>query len=153
MARLIDNISSLRDIFISNDIKALLFKINLLKSTYEQVNRNIERFIKDDRFELDFTSQDLIDMSQECQVILNSLQQKINANKMLKELMNFEKINDKSMLEFTNNYADIFTLVAHLREFHSVICYSGCLLSALELQYQQGELDFQVIDAIKKFLR
>lgn len=153
MTRLIDNISNLRDIFINNDTKKLLFKINLLKSTYEQVNRNIERFIKDDTHGLDFTSQDLIDMSQECQVVLNSLQQKINVNKMLKELMNLDKIDNKSMLKFTNDYADIFRLVAHLREFHNVICYSGCFLSALELQYQQGELDFQVIETIKRFLR
>lgn len=81
------------------------------------------------------------------------MQKKITASKMQKELLSNESITDITVKQFTQDYADIFALVANLREFHSVICYSACLLKALELQWASGEFENVVIDAIRKALR
>ena len=92
-------------------------------------------------------------MSAECKDFLSKLNNQISVTKMVKEITNLDKINDESVKDFTYKYADIFTMVAHLTEFHNVISYSASLLKVLEMQYSQGNLDFVVIDAIKKALR
>lgn len=153
MSKTIDNICKIRDLITVGNYKRILSGLGLFKSTYSLINRNIERFIKNDNHTLDFTSDDLLEMSREVKVFLSNLNHQINANKMVKEITSLDIINDISIKDFTYKYADIFTMVAHLTEFHNIISYSASLLKVLEIQYQQQELDFVVIEAIKKALR
>ena len=152
MSNTLDNICKIRDLITIGDYKKILSGLGLFRSTYSLVNRNIERFIKNDGHNLDFTSDDLLEMSREVKVFLSNLNHQINANKMINEITSLEQINDQTVHDFTYKYADIFTMVAHLTEFHNIISYSASLLKVLEIQYTQGELDFVVIDAIKKAL-
>ena len=153
MTKTLDNICKIRDLITVGDYKKILSGLGLFRSTYSLINRNIERFIKNDGHNLDFTSDDLLEMSREVKVFLSNLNHQINATKMVNEIMSLDSITDASVNDFTCKYADIFTMVAHLTEFHNIISYSASLLKVLEVQYEQGNLDFVVIDAIKKALR
>ena len=149
MTKTLDDICKIRDLLVAKDYKKMISGLAIFRRTYSSVNRNIERFIKDDRHQLDFTAQDLIDSAMDCKEVLAILNNKVNANKMIKEILKPKKITDSTVKDFTYDYADTFTLIAHLTEFHNVIAYSGSLLHVLELQYQAGELDYVVIDIIK----
>lgn len=153
MTNLIDNICKIRDLLTEKDYKKITSGIGLFRKTYLDVNRNIERFIKDDNHYLDFNSYDLLEMSMECKELLGELNNQINVNKMVKEITKGESITNESVREFTLKYADIYVMVAHLTEFHNVISYSASLLRVLKMQYEQGELDYVVINAIKNALR
>lgn len=153
MSNTTDNICKIRDLITIGEYNKILSALGIFKRTYSDINMNIERFIKSDNYTLDFASDDLLEMSMEVKTFLSSLNNQINANKMVKEITNLDSITDKTVKEFTYKYADIFTMVAHLTEFNNVISYSASLLKILEIQYSQGELDFVVIDAIKKALR
>ena len=153
MGNTMDNICKIRDLITVGDYKKILSGLGLFRSTYNLVNRNIERFIKNDGYVLDFTSDDLLEMSMEVKTFLAGLNNQINANKMVKELTGLDRIDDASVHAFTYKYADIFTMIAHLTEFHNVISYSASLLKILEIQYSQQELDYVIIDTIKKALR
>ena len=153
MTNTLDNICKIRDLITIGDYKKILSGLGLFRSTYSLINRNIERFIKNDNYQLDFTSDDLLEMSIECKSFLSKLNNQANANKMVNEITSLERIDNASVHAFTYKYADIFTMVAHLTEFHNIISYSASLLKVLEIQYQQQELDFVVIDAIKKALK
>ena len=153
MTKTLDNICKIRDLITVGDYKKILSGLGLFKLTYSLVNRNIERFIKNDNYQLDFTSDDLLEMAAECKVFLSNLNHQINAKKMVDNILKLDSITDITVRNFTCKYADIFTMVAHLTEFHNIIAYSASLLKVLEMQYSQGELDFVVIDAIKKALK
>ena len=73
MSNTTDNICKIRDLINVGDYKKILSGLGLFKSTYSLVNRNIERFIKNDGYTLDFTSDDLLEMSAECKVFLSKL--------------------------------------------------------------------------------
>lgn len=152
MSNTLDNICKIRDLITVGDYKKILAGLGLFKSTYSLVNRNIERFIKNDGHSLDFTSDDLLEMSMEVKTFLATLNNQINANKMVKEITSLDRIDDMSVHAFTYKYADIFTMIAHLTEFHNVISYSASLLKILEWQYEQQDINFVIIDVIKKAL-
>ena len=153
MTKTLDDICKIRDLLVAKDYKKMISGLGLFRATYSSVNRNIERFIRDDRHTLDFKAQDLIDTAMECKEVLAILNNKVNANKMIKEILKPVKITNETVKQFTYDYSDTFTLIAHLTEFHNVIAYSGSLLHVLELQYQTGELDYVVIDIIKSALK
>ena len=152
MTKLLDNICKIRDLVTNGDYKKILSCLGIFQSTYSDINRNIERFIRNDGHNLDFTSDDLLEMSMEVKVFLDNLNKQVNASRMVKEITSLERIDDSTIHDFTYRYADIFTMIAHLTEFHNIISYSASLLKVLEIQYSQGELDYVVIDVIKKAL-
>lgn len=153
MSKTIDNICKIRDLITVGDYKKILSGLGLFRSTYSLINRNIERFIKNDGHNLDFTSDDLLEMSMEIKTFLSGLNNQINANKMVNEITSLEQINDKTVKIFTCKYADIFSMVAHLTEFHNIISYSASLLKVLEIQYEQQDINYVIIDVIKKALK
>lgn len=153
MSNVTDNICKIRDLIIVGEHKKILSGLGLFRSTYSLVNRNIERFIKNDGYKLDFTSDDLLEMSMECKTFLSNLNNQISATKMVKEITSLTEINDVNVKDFTCKYADIFTMVAHLTEFHNIVSYSASLLKILEWQYEQQDINFVIIDVIKKALR
>ena len=154
MTRLGDMLCEVRSIVEDNNQDRLKKRIQIFTQLYEEIKRNITRFTRDDKHELCFNSHDIIAIATDTKIILNNLHAQINVNKMVKETLNHpdEKVDDGFMEKFTTKYADIFYVAARLTEFHSVMCYLGTLLNLLEMQYEQGELDFVLMDTIKKYL-
>ena len=153
MTKLSEKLVKARTILTNNNINELKSNIQIFMPLYDEIKRNISRFTKDENHYLSFCADDITELAYLCKLVLNSFNQKINVNKMIKEIMKPDKIDNNFMQKFTQNYADIFYIVARLTEFHSVCCYLASLLYVLEIQYQQGELEYVIIDVIKEFLK
>lgn len=154
MTRLGDMLCKVRGMVEKPNQAEIKANIHLFAQLYDEIKRNVTRFTRDDKHELVFNSADIIAIATDTKIVLNNIHAQINVNKMVKETLNHdgEKIDDDFMEKFTARYADIFYVAARLTEFHSVMCYLGTLLNLLEMQYEQGELDFVLMDTIKKYL-
>ena len=153
MATAIDNICKIRDLFEEGSYSKILSALGIFRSTYSLVNRNIERFIKDDNHQIDFSANDLIEVAIECKSFLSRLNQRVNPVKMVGEIMKPDEITNETVRAFTFEYTDIFSMIGYLTEFHNIMSYTASLLKVLELQYEQGELGNALTMAIKQSLK
>ena len=150
---LIDKLIWAKQILDNNDVKELTANIGKFMPLYEEIKRNVTRYAKDYSHKVCFCASDLVTLSASAKIVLNSLNNKINVDKMMKEIGKNEIITDAVMKDFTYKYTDIYYVVGRLTEFHSVMTYLSVLLSLYERYNDSQELDEVMLDVIRGFLR
>ena len=121
-------------------------------SLYEEIKRNLKKFVNDDRHRLEFNSEDLIFICTHCESVLAKYSPKININSMLEDAKKqMEEKGDIS--EFNKTCAENMHIVIKLTQFHAAMCYMATLQNLLEIEYEQGELGGVLLDCIKGFLK
>ncbi|MBQ2395934.1 MAG: hypothetical protein II304_02660 [Bacteroidales bacterium] len=118
-------IGKCRDLITSNDYKLILGYIGVFDNLVDLIRRQVEKFVKNDNYELDFTPYDLQELSDEILDYIKDIQHELTFSAYEKEIMKFERIDNKVLDEFTKQKADRMYLDRKLRESYKVLSYFG----------------------------
>lgn len=152
VTKLIQQIGKCRDLIETKDTKEILKNIYLFDVVVESTKIQLNKLIKNENHKLDFTYQDLADLSEEIFNFIKNYQTKMTFNSFLKELKKLEVINDNVLNSFTSKQADLMYLDRKLREAYKILGYNALTLWVLTEAEKQKELDWQITEAIRSFL-
>lgn len=155
MKKLNEKYYKILDILKKGDRDTLYKSAWLMQTFYTDVNRQIEKFIKtQDPDNITLLAGELKDLCDLALPLLNKFEKKINHSTMYKDLWNCECLNDKHMREWSIKYTEMFSIVAKLRCFLSVISYAWCLLDAYEKQWNNNyDLATVITNSVKNYIK
>lgn len=154
MTKLMDDICNLRDMLIAKDVKKLCANTVKIHMLTDNVRRQVKKFGKDiEHTKLDFTSDDLTETASEIKSMLKVCEDKLKPEYNLKKIFSNEKINDNVIQDFMSPMCEYMAVRTVLTEMHSNFVYLAVFLKLFETQYEQGELEYVVVNAIREFLR
>lgn len=129
VTNLLDNICTCRDLVTSGNTKEIIGKIYVFDVTTNEIKRQINKFIDDKEHELDFTAQDLYELSDEIHEFLNSFDNMFSF-KSLNERINKHKVIDDNVInEETNVVSEFMYIDRKLRECYKLLSYLALVLS------------------------
>ena len=152
VSNLIQNIGKCREVICSRDFKEILKNIYLFQRVYEEAKIKVDRFLKDERNELDFTHYDLQELSDEIYKFIKGYQNKFSFEAMQKKLIKAKTIDNVVLRDFTQEHCDWMYVDARLREAYKVLSYLAITVWLWTEAREQEELDWQVTNLIRSFL-
>ena len=152
VSNLIQNIGKCREVICSRDFKEVLKNISLFQRVYEEAKIKVDRFLKDERNELDFTHYDLQELSDEIYKFIKGYQNKFLFETMQKKLIKAKTIDNVVLRDFTQEHCDWMYVDAKLREAYKVLSYLAITVWLWTEAREQEELGWQVTKLIRSFL-
>ena len=152
VSRLIEMIGECRNILATKDFKEVLGKIHLFTKVCDMAKVQVDRFVKKDNYELDFTYYDLKELSDEIFAFIKNYQSKFIFEKYQKELIKTKTIDNVVLREFTQKLCNQMYVDARLREAYKILSYLAFTVWLWTEARNQQELDWQVTQAIRSFL-
>ena len=152
VSNLIQNLGKCREVICSRDFKEVLKHISLFQRVYEEAKIKVDRFIKDEKNEIDFTYHDLQELSDEIFKFIKSYQNKFLFENMQKKLIKQKTIDNQVLRQFTQEQCDLMFVDARLREAYKVLSYLAITVWLWTEAREQEELDWQVTQVIRSFL-
>ena len=104
---------------------------------YTEVNRHLEKFTGGGENKLCLEPSDLKDICGLAQPLLNKWEEKINLNRMYKNLWNCDKLNNEQLHKWMGEYIPLFDVVAKIRCFLTIMSYAYCIYDAYHKQWKQ----------------
>ena len=145
-------IAKCRDILLTKDFKEVYKNIYLFERVYKETGIHINRFSKNINYKVDFTYNDLQELSDEIFEFIKNFQQKFTFQRMAKNIMNNKVVDNEVMQSFTKEIAEYMVVDCKLRESYKILSYTALLYFLLESQLKQEDLDFVVTATIREFL-
>ena len=152
VSNLIQNIGKCRDIICSRDFKKVLQHLNLFRQVCDSAQIQVEKFIKSSTYEIDFTYQDLQELSDEIFKFIKGYQSKFVFEYGKKKLIKSHTIDNDVLAQFTKEQCDQMCVDARLREAYKILSYLALTVWLWTEAREQEELDWQVTQAIRSFL-
>lgn len=152
VTQLIENIGKCREALATKDFKTVLKNIYLFQKVCDMAKVQVDRFIKKDNYELDFTYYDLKELSDEILAFIKNYQSKFLFDKYQKDFIKIHKIDNDVLSKYTKNLCDLMYVDARLREAYKILSYLALTVWLWTEAREQEELDWQVTQAIRSFL-
>lgn len=152
VSNLIQNIGKCREVICTRDFKEVLKNISLFQRVYEEAKIKVDRFLKDEKTELDFTFHDLEELSDEISKFIKGYQNKFSFEAMQNKLIKQKVIDNQILRQFTQEQCDLMYVDARLREAAKVLSYLAITVWLWTEAREQEELDWQVTNLIRSFL-
>lgn len=152
VTQLIENIGKCREALATKEFKEVLKNIYLFQKVCDMAKVQVDKFIKNDNHELDFTYDDLKELSDEIFAFIKNYQSKFSFEKYQKELIKIHKIDNDTLRKYTNKLCDLMYVDARLREAYKILSYLALTVWLWTESREQEELDWQVTQAIRSFL-
>jgi glutathione peroxidase-family protein len=153
VTNLIKNIGRCRDLLASKDFKAIKNNIYIFEKTYEEAKRNIDKYTKNGEHTLDFTCDDLKELSDEIFAYVKNFQTRFTYDKSLKMLTKYESIGNDEINEFVKEQCDYMYVDTRLREAYKIFAYLGVITWIFAEFYKSKELDAQLLSLIRSYLK
>lgn len=136
---LVTNFLKCMDLMDEGDFRKILAHLGTFQALYMELSRQLDKFIKSgDRASMELETSDLKDI---CDLTLPRLQnweQKANHNRLKKELFSCERLDNEVFKNWARESTDLFSVIAKIRCFLSVMSYNYCVLEAYDLQWKQN---------------
>ena len=154
VTNLIEQIGKCRDLIKEGNYKKIIANINLFTKVYIDINRNINKYINDPKYELDFTYHDIMELSNEIADFLKFFPNKFRTQKFIDKISKNEKIDDKILNNFCADICDLFYIDNKLRETQKILSYSGFIYFIWAANNEKNKFDFtiELTNTIKSFL-
>jgi hypothetical protein len=152
VTQLIQNIGKCRDVLATKDFKEVLKHIHLFQKVYEMAKREVDRFVSNENYEVDFTYYDLKELSDEIYAFIKNYQNKFVFDYGYKKLCKIHKITNDVVREYSQQQCDLMYVDARLREAYKILSYLAITTWLWTESREQSELDWQVTQAIRSFL-
>lgn len=123
VTNLIQNIGKCRDLIESKDFAKILNNIYLFEKTYKNVKIQVDKFIKDSSYELDFTFYDLQELSDEIAAYIADFPNQFNVQHFIDKISENRKIDDNILKKFTSDICNKYFVDARLRECQKILAY------------------------------
>lgn len=149
---LIENIGKCRDLLLTKDFKVILARQALFEDVVNRAKVQVDRYIKNPEYELDFNHYDLQELSDEIFNYIKTFQTKMLFKHGQKELLKNKTINNEVLQKFNQQQCDVLYLDRKLREAYKILSYLAITVWLWTEAREQQELDWQVTQAIRSFL-
>lgn len=154
VTNLIEQIGKCRDLIKEGNYKKIIANINLFTKVYIDINRNINKYTNDPKYELDFTYYDIMDLSNEIADFLKFFPNKFRTQKFIDKISKNKKIDDRILNNFCTDLCDLFYIDNKLRETQKILAYSGFIYFIWSANNEKNKFDFtiELTNTIKSFL-
>ena len=125
VTKLIDNISLCRDLMTKPNRKDVINRIYVFECVTNEVQRQVKKWFNDRTYELDFTGQDLYELSDEIADYLKRPEFNFSYANFNNQLDKYEVIDGAIINTFTQGVADCMYLDRKLREAQKILAYYG----------------------------
>ena len=149
---LVERIGKCRDILLTRDFKKILARLPIFEEVTNKAKIEVDRYIKDTNYKLDFNHYDLQELSDEIFNYVKNLQTKMLFKHGQKELLKNKTINNEVLQKFNQKQCDVMYLDRKLREAYKILSYLALTVWLWTEAREQEELDWQVTQAIRSFL-
>lgn len=148
----LDNISKCRDLIDEGDLHKIWYRSYLFVKVAEDVKRQINKWLADDNYELDFLPQDLIELSDEVFQLIRNFQSKFVFKNIYINFTKYDIIDDKIILKETNKIAELMKIDRDLRECYKILSYMAIVYTLWLETKKNNTIESQMLQAIKQFL-
>lgn len=152
VTNLIQHIGKCRDILATKDVNEVSKHLYLFEKVHTDVKIQLDRFIKKPTYQLDFTIEDIQELSDEIFEFIKNHQTKFTYSALLKDLTKNKTIDNTTLYEFTQNKANWMYVDRKLREAYKILSYLAITLWVLTEAEKQNDLDVQITEIIRSFL-
>lgn len=132
VTKTLENIGKCRDLIETKDLKKILSKIGVFEQTTDCLKHHIDKYIKNEHYELDFTPYDLQELSDEIFNFIKDIQDHFTFDFGKNLILEHKKIDNKVFLEFSQRQSDEMFLDRKLREAYKILSYLGLTLYLFE---------------------
>ena len=153
VTNLIQLIGKCRDILATKDFKLIKTNLYLFERVYDEAKRNIDKYTKNSQHVLDFTADDLKELSDEIFAYIKNFQSKFTYDNSLKKLTKHKSIGNEEINEFVKEQCDYLFVDTRLREAYKIIAYLGVITWVFTEFYKSKELDVEVTKLIRSYLK
>lgn len=150
--QVIEDICKLRNALETRDFKTILKYIPVFDRVCNNAKIQVNRFIKNEKHEIDFNYHDLKELSEEIFAYVKNFQNKFTFSNYQKELCKTKTIDNVVLKEFTQKQCDLMFVDRKLRESYKILNYFAMIVWLWTEAREQEELDWQVTQAIRSFL-
>lgn len=152
ISKLIQDIGKCRDALETKDFKVVLRHLGLIERVCDSARVQVDKFIKKNGYELDFTCYDLQELSQETFDFVKKYQTKFTFKSCQKDLMKYKVIDNDTLSKFTQEQCDYMYLDRKLREAYKILNFLAISVWLWTEAREQQDLNWQVTQAIRSFL-
>lgn len=152
VTNLIQNIGKCRDLLSKKEFKSILKNIYLFKTVCKEVARHTDKYILNNSYELDFTYNDLQELSDEILNYIRNYQSKFTFKRFKEEILKNEIINDKVLTEFQKEKCDYMYVDRELREVYKILSYLALSVYLFVEQEEKRDFTIQLTETIKNFI-
>lgn len=150
--QVIEDICKCRNALETRDFKTILKYIPVFDRVCNNAKIQVDRFIKNEKYEINFNYHDLKELSEEIFAYVKNFQNKFTFSNYKKELCKTKTIDNVVLREFTQKQCDLMFVDRKLRESYKILNYFAMVVWLWTEAREQEELDWQVTQAIRSFL-
>lgn len=150
--QVIEDICKCRNALETRDFKTILKYIPVFDRVCNNAKIQVDRFIKNEKYEINFNYHDLKELSEEIFAYVKNFQNKFTFSNYQKELCKTKTIDNVVLREFTQKQCDLMFVDKKLREAYKILSYLALTVWLWTEARKQEELDWQVTQAIRSFL-
>lgn len=141
VTQLIQYIGKCRDVIATGEQKQVLAHIYLFEKVYTGVKINLDRFIKNPQYELDFTFYDLKELSDEIYDFLKDYPQKFLSDELVHQVQQYPRIDNDVLKQYTQSCCDTMYVDTKLRECYKILSYCAVTLYLYKLNVGENVLE------------
>ena len=150
--QVIEDICKCRNALETRDFKTILKYIPVFDRVCNSAKIQVNRFIKNEKYEIDFNYHDLKELSEEIFAYVKNFQNKFTFSNYQKDLCKTKTIDNVVLREFTQKQCDLMFVDRKLRESYKILNYFAMIVWLWTEAREQEELSWQVTQAIRSFL-
>jgi hypothetical protein len=152
VTNLLSDISKARDIIQRADIDEINHKMIVFLRISNGVKTQLAKYIKNPDHELDFTHEDLNELSTEVFEYIKNFQQRFTYSRLKKDITSKIPVDNKRFQEFSMRIAKEFSVHSQLTGFYKEIAYSGLVIWLWSQTDDKKPFDVQITELIRSFI-
>ena len=137
VTKLLDNICLCRDLVTERNEQHILHKLHIFTQVTQEVKRQVLKWLDAENYELDFTAQDLYELSDEIYNFIAQNPENLTFGRMLQEINKNDVIDDKIITKETNKIANRIKIDTVLRECYEILAYMAIVYTMWEINKEK----------------
>ena len=152
VTNLLTDISTARDIIERGDIKEIDRKMIVFNRIAAGVKQQLGRYVNNPAYELDFTHEDLNELSTEVFEYIKNFQQRFTYARHKKEITSKLPIDFEWFKEFSTEVALEYSVHSQLTGFYKEMSYLGLVIWLWSQTDDKKPFDVQITELIRSFI-
>ena len=152
VSNLLSDISKARDLIARGDVREIYNKRIIFERISRAVKTQLKFYVKSPAHELDFTAEDLNELSTEVFEYIKNFQQRFIYSKMYKDITKTTPITKEIFQEFSTRIGYEFRVHADLTAFYKEMAYLGLTIFLWSQTDDKKPFDEQLTDLIRSFI-
>ena len=152
VTNLLSDISKARDLIANGNVREINNKLIIFDRISRAIKTQLKLYIKHPEHELDFTPEDLNELSTEVFEYIKNFQQKFIYSKLYKEITAVTPITRERFSEFSAKLGVELRVHTNLTSFYKEMAYIGLTLFLWSQTDDKKPFDEQLTDLIRSFI-